>query len=69
MLQAADRETVTAVVVVPVHAVVVVVQVPVPGVRPILRGRPEVGVVAKVVEVPVVVAVAARKGRHRKNGC
>jgi len=60
---AADREPFVPVVVVPVHFRIVVVQVAVPGVRPaILRGRPEVGVVANIVERAVVIAVATRKG-------
>jgi len=63
ILEAADRKPVFLVVVVPVNVGVVVVQVPVPRVVCIvLRGRPEVTVVAKVVEVTiVVVSVAPRK--------
>ena len=55
--EAANRKTVVAVVVVPVHVGVVVVQVAVPRVvRSVLRRGPEVGVVACVVEPVVPVA-------------
>ena len=63
VLKAADREPVVANVVEPGHSVDVVAQVPAPGARSTnLRGRPEVGVVAKIAEAPAGGA-AARKGR------
>ena len=64
--KATNRKTVVAVVVVPVHAGVVVVQVAVPRVvRSVLRRRPEVGVVARVVEP--VVPVAGRNGTKARS--
>jgi len=53
--EATNRKTVGTVVVVPVDIAVVVVQVTVPSIGSGKRRRPPVTVVAKVVEVPVVV--------------
>ncbi len=65
ILETTDGERVVLVVVVRVHVLVVVVQVPVVSVvRIVLRGTPEVRVVANVVEVAVVVTVA--RGERRK---
>ena len=64
VLDATDRERVILIVVVRVHVSVVVVQVPVVSVvRIVLRGTPEVRVVANVVETAIVVAVARRESR------
>ena len=51
------------VVVVPIDVVVVGIEVAVPGVAVVGRGTPPVAVVAGIVEVPIVVAVAARQTR------
>ena len=65
IFKAADQKPVTLVVAVPVHASVVVIQVPVPAARSVaLGGRPEGGGEAKFVEAPTVVTVATRKGRE-----
>jgi len=63
MLQATTTKTVILIVVVTVHFIVIIVQVPVPCVICIvLRGRPEVAVVAQIVEITICVPVAGRKG-------
>lgn len=67
--EAANRKTVVLIVVVPVHVRVVVVQVAVVGVVAVvlvLRGGPEVGVVARVVE-PVVPVVASGNGPEARS--
>jgi len=58
---AANRKTVSLVVVVAVHICVVVVQIAIPGVaRPRIRRTPPVSVVAHIVETAIIVAVATR---------
>lgn len=65
ILEAPGRKTVCLVVVVPVQILIIVVEVPVPRVGCIvLRRRPEVGVVRKIVEIAIVVPVAARKSNR-----
>jgi hypothetical protein len=63
MLQATSAETVILIVVVSVYFIVVIVQIPVPRVICIvLCRRPEVAVVAQIVEITICVPVATRKG-------
>ena len=68
VLKTADREPVHHVVVRPVHIRTARAQVAEPGVPRIeLRGSPEVGIVAHIVEFTVDAAEAAGKGRE--TGC
>jgi len=63
ILNTAGRKTVSLAVSATAHALVIVVEVPVPHVRRRApRRRPEVGVVSEKVEIATVVPVAARKG-------
>jgi len=60
------RQTVTLIVPIRVHVLVVVVHVPVMRVTGVvLRGTPPVAVVANVVEVTIVPTVAARQSRKQ----
>jgi len=65
ILEAPAGKPVYLVVVVPVHILVIVVEVPVPRVCcGVLRRRPEVGVVREIVEIAIVVPVATRESSH-----